>query len=137
MRKRSGNGTSAKQWLYLLINLPNFYLCKVGITGNLKNRLRSINDEAFGYTFPVFCFRVHFAYQIEQAILNVSKPFKFSYGQSGRSEWRIGIVVFLWPLYGLIFLFSRLFILFCTVVVLWLLFGTDILTVQKIISLIN
>lgn len=65
---KSGNGTAAKQWLYVLWNLPYFWTCKVGITGYLDLRVQQIDEDNKGYDFPIFAIKIYGAYQVEQFV---------------------------------------------------------------------
>jgi hypothetical protein len=88
MRRRtqkSGNGTHARQWLYLYVNVPFLVLVKIGISGDYKRRAREVNKAAFGWTIPVFAVKIPFAWQCEQAMHRLFCCFNISYG--GSREW--------------------------------------------------
>ena len=65
---RTGNNTSAPQWVYILWNIPYVWIIKIGIGGKLKKRTRQVGRSAPGLDIPVFVVWVIAAYQLEQAI---------------------------------------------------------------------
>ena len=94
-KRRSGNGTAAAQDLYCLINLPFFWVWKIGISKDAKNRAQDLSLETRGYWLPIAWVRIFFAYQIEQRLLSITSwahaPF------DGLTETRYIIVgPFLW-----------------------------------------
>lgn len=84
-RRKSGNGTSRRQWLYLYVNIPMLLLVKVGISGNYKRRARQVGKTTFGWIMPIFAVKVPFAWQLEQAMHRWFWPLNFPYG--GSKEW--------------------------------------------------
>lgn len=69
MRKRkTGNGTAAKQWLYIFWNIPFIWVVKIGISGNVKRRRHQVGKTSPGFDIPVWYIPIFFAYQIEQAL---------------------------------------------------------------------
>lgn len=108
-KKKSGNNTINKQYLYCLVNVPFFFLQKIGITGNPKARFREINETTIGITFPIFCSEVFAAYYIEQFLLFLTYPLKIKLSGSGGTEWRMfGFIT--WPVMVLCWLVDRLFL---------------------------
>ncbi|MBK8564797.1 MAG: GIY-YIG nuclease family protein [Saprospiraceae bacterium] len=103
-KRKSGNGTAARQWLYLYINVPFIFLFKIGISGNYKRRAKQVSQKGFGRTIPVFAVRVPFAFQCEQAMHRFFGLFNIRYG--GSKEWylfpvvplAILVMVFVWAL---------------------------------------
>ncbi len=83
--RKSGNGTSARQWLYLYVNIPLIFLFKIGISGNYKRRARQVSKKGIGQTIPVFAVRIPFAFQCEQALHRLFRLFNIKYG--GSKEW--------------------------------------------------
>lgn len=75
--KRSGNHTTAKQYIYVLVNFPYFWVIKVGIGGNKEKRIRSIDKEAPGKDFCLMSARLHFAYGLEQSIHLMLAPLNY------------------------------------------------------------
>jgi hypothetical protein len=84
-KRKSGNGTSNRQWLYLYINFPIFFLVKIGISGDYKRRAKQVNSSTFGWTVPVFAVKIPYAFQCEQAMHKLFNGFNIRYG--GSKEW--------------------------------------------------
>ena len=125
---RTGNHTSAPQWLYLVINptialgvfafalatglplasacfLSSFFvLVKVGITGVPRQRFRAIHKASPGIDIPVRLAWLPGAYYIEQAIHFLFFPFRlWSWGRgAGRTEWFIAVPGVVWVITYLI-----------------------------------
>ena len=68
MTRRTGNHTSAPQWIYFLWNFPYVWIVKIGIGGKLRTRTRQVGKSAPGLDIPVFALWVVGAYQVEQFI---------------------------------------------------------------------
>ena len=87
-RSRSGNGTANAQHLYLLWNWPYLHVCKIGISGDVKRRLRTINRTSPGYDFKIIAPVIFGAYYIERGLKNVFKAkwFKVKFEGSGKTE---------------------------------------------------
>lgn len=86
---RTGNHTSAPQWLYILWNVPYIWLIKVGVGGKLKKRTQQVGKSAPGLDFPVFVTWVIGAYQLEQAIHRICARLQPELGPhwgTGRTE---------------------------------------------------
>jgi T5orf172 domain len=84
-QRKTGNGTSNRQWLYLYVNVPMVVLVKIGISGNYKRRAKQVAKSSFGWTIPVFAVKIPFAWQIEQAMHRLFNWFNIPYG--GSKEW--------------------------------------------------
>lgn len=97
VKRKSGNGTAARQWLYLYVNIPLVILFKIGISGNYKRRAKQVSKKGFGQTVPVFAVRIPFAFQCEQAMHRSFRLFNIRYG--GSREW------YLFPVAPLAFIF--------------------------------
>ena len=88
--------------VYLMHNIPYFFLNKFGITDKTAQRQRSVSDTTPGFVFALFAPRLEFGWHLEQfihrlyAFLNVH----FWTG-SGRTEW---VIVFN-PIIGTLFAF--------------------------------
>lgn len=119
---RTGNHTTARQYLYLVINptpalifagliwwmgMPwqfnaivssFFILTKIGITGNMKARIRDIEGTSPGIDIIVGKARIWGAYYIEQWIHRWLAFLNCPWFGSGKTEWFIG----LWGLLGVI-----------------------------------
>lgn len=123
--KRSGNGTIAKQYLYVFWNLPYFWVVKVGIGGNVKRRLRQVDKENKGVDFLVFALRIPFAYQVEQFVHSAFSFLRINWSKgTGRTE------RFLFPvavpaiiLAVLVFFLEYAFYIILALVVSWFLAG--------------
>lgn len=90
-KRKSGNGTSNRQWLYLYVNVPLIVLVKVGISGDYKRRARQVAKSGIGWPVPVFAVRVPFAYQYEQAMHRLFSWFNVRY--AGSREWYLFPIV--------------------------------------------
>lgn len=83
-QRRSGNHTSNPQWFYVLIHFPFFWVCKVGITGNLKRRTRQNSERVFGFWLPVAAIWIPYAFELEQRILRQSRKWACTiFGKGG------------------------------------------------------
>lgn len=90
--RRSGNGTWARQYIYVLWNFPFIWITKIGITGWEKYRIKSIDRQAPGWDFYLFKTQVFGAYYLEQLLHAICFPFNIFYvfgvrfGRSGHTE---------------------------------------------------
>lgn len=130
-RRRSGNGTSAKQTLYIApLLIPEwavivstlllllflyittkedrnaltglyfasswlllaFPICKIGITGNLKQRKKDIDDSTPGFIIPL-AFDIYYAYQIEQYLHRKLKFLSVRWMGTGKTEYFFSIAM--------------------------------------------
>ena len=86
---KSGNYTSAPQFLYILWNVPYIWVVKIGIGGKLRHRTRQVGKSAPGLDIPVFATWVIGAYGLEQFIHRLCAPFRLPLGRrwgTGRTE---------------------------------------------------
>lgn len=83
---RTGNGTSAIQWLYVLWNFPFVWVCKIGIGGKLKERERQVDASAPGWDLIIFALPIPMAYQVEQFIHRMCAPLRVKFWGSGYTE---------------------------------------------------
>ncbi|MCC6724872.1 MAG: hypothetical protein IT258_10205 [Saprospiraceae bacterium] len=83
--RKSGNGTSSRQWLYLYLNVPFIFLVKVGISGDYKRRAKRVAKHIIGWPVPIFAVRIPFAWQCEQAFHRFFRLMSIRYG--GSREW--------------------------------------------------
>lgn len=81
VKRKSGNGTIARQDLYLVVCWPYVFLWKIGISKDAKQRARQISQEKVGSWHVVARARIEFAYHIEQIILALT-------------------LLFFWPFFG-------------------------------------
>lgn len=72
MKRKTGNGTRARQYLYIMLNLPFFWKWKIGISGNAQTRAKSITNIVPGRMVIVFAARVYNAYAFEQFLLRIT-----------------------------------------------------------------
>lgn len=86
-RRTSGNGTNARQWLYLFWNIPCIWMCKIGIGGNYQRRSKEVSRTVFGVAVPVFAVKILFAYKIEKALHRTFRVFNIPFHGSGKEEW--------------------------------------------------
>ena len=86
-KRKSGNGTNAKQWLYFLINIPLIFVIKIGITGSLWKRITTIDKDNFGWDIPIFAIPVYGAYWIEQRNKKLCKGMQINFfSGTGKTE---------------------------------------------------
>lgn len=134
-KKRTGNNTANRQYLYLLMNVPLFFLFKIGVTGDMANRKREIDETTIGKTVVLFAGRIWAAYYIEQFLLGITFPFRFSLNGSGGSEWRLlGILVL--PLMWICLLIDRFWYVFVLTALCWWEFGRGFLPLEKIVTIL-
>ena len=112
---RTGNNTTSTQWLYTVANptpalalaillalvgapwqvnliaSPFLILTKIGITGNLKARKRSISKSSPGPDISGPGIRIWGAYQIEQFTHRCLSPFRVEWFGTGKTEWFAGL----------------------------------------------
>lgn len=98
------NGTASKQWLYVFVNFPMLFLCKVGISKDAERRARDVSKSIPGRAVILFAGKVWFAYPIEQAIHRAGKALNVPFMGSGKTEW-------FWLPVGLITIFIILILL--------------------------
>jgi len=85
-RRKSGNGTSSAQWIYVLWNVPFVWVVKIGIGGKLRKRTRQVGKSAKGWDIPVFAIWIPFAYQVEQFIHRLCSPIRVKFDGTGKTE---------------------------------------------------
>jgi hypothetical protein len=71
-RRRSGNGVSSAQDLYIMVNLPFLWVWKIGISRNAADRARQVSKNVPGWMVTVAAVRLRHAYAIEQFLLRVT-----------------------------------------------------------------
>lgn len=94
--KKSGNHTFMPQWIYILVNFPYFWVCKIGIAGGHRifKRIKEVDRTAKGYDFPIFLMFMPLAYQTEQFCHDIFKGLKIdNFGGSGSTERFYSIVI--------------------------------------------
>ena len=87
-KRKSGNGTWAPQYIYLLYNVPYWYVTKIGVTGSPANRLRSFREDTQcpGEDAYLFKVKVFGAYYIEQFLHRVFRMFRIRWSGTGKTE---------------------------------------------------
>ena len=109
-KRKSGNGTTAKQDLYLLVCKQYPVLFKIGISKDATERAKDISREKVGTWVAVTVIRTEFAYQIEQFLLTATIFFYWPF--FGGKEMRWGpLWLLLVPVYWLIFIIRYLIIM--------------------------
>ena len=89
MKRKIGNGSWSRQWVYVLVNFPYIWVSKTGITGrNVDQRLKEIDDSAPGWDFKFFSLPILFAYPIEQFLHSIYRKLGLSvkFKGSGKTE---------------------------------------------------
>lgn len=98
-RRKSGNGTSASQHLYVMVNLPFVWAWKVGVSKSATRRAWELSRKLPGIMIPVAWVAMPFAYQHEQFLLRITKKARTQiFGQGGK-ELRhalVGVFLMLW-----------------------------------------
>lgn len=84
--RTSGNGTAAKQWIYVFWNIPFVWVVKIGIAGNVKDRHRGVDRSSPGWDIPIWFIPIFFAYQLEQAIHRGCSFLQVPFWGSGHTE---------------------------------------------------
>lgn len=76
------------KFLYLFINIPYIWKCKIGISRNVARRRKNVNQTTPGLVLPVWVVFIPFAERLEGQLHRFFSCFNspFRYG-SGRSEW--------------------------------------------------
>ena len=86
--------------VYVMHNVPFFWLNKFGITDHTEARRRSVSETTPGYVFHVFSPTLEFGWHLEQFIHNLYRLQNIHFWKgSGRKEW---FVVFS-PVVGILF----------------------------------
>jgi hypothetical protein len=86
MTRKSGNGTSRIQWLYVFWNFPFIWTVKVGISGDWKTRHKQVDKSAPGWDIPIWCIKIPFAYQVEQFVHGLMFWCRVGFWGSGHTE---------------------------------------------------
>jgi len=76
-------------------NLPFLWIVKIGITGNLDQRLEAVNKENQGFDFYLFYIWIPFAWQVEQWVHEKMSFFRVNWFRgTGRTErfWFLAII---------------------------------------------
>jgi len=128
--RKSGNHTSHKQWVYVLWNLPWVHTCKVGIGGNLRQRVRQVDKGNKGWDILVFAVRIWFAYDVEQWIGATCKGFKATgFKGTGKTErYKIIVLPFAITVLTITWLLQQAIFLAVACFIVWLLAGQPYLT---------
>lgn len=124
MKKRSGNGTSASQFLYLLIYLPIPLFVKVGISGNVWQRVGFISESLPGFVVPLLWVKVPFAWQLEQALHGWLSWLSVPFIGSGRTEYFwLPAVLIVAPIMLFLIVVKRLWLFLLALFLSWVLAG--------------
>ena len=145
-KRKTGNGTSNRQWLYVIANpsvallfSPIIYmlpvapwiqlsifglllLTKVGITGYLELRFMKISKTSPGIDVLIYAVPISYAYQLEQWIHRKFKWLNCPWFGSGHSEWffsPVGIVAILLSFPVFIFQFAWILIKWSSIVIVF------------------
>ena len=89
IRRKKANKSKDGWILYLMANIPFFWLWKIGITGgNVFKRAKAVDKDAPGVPVPVFFIVVPGAYFIEQALHGLFFQWRTNYYDGdGHTEW--------------------------------------------------
>lgn len=86
MKRRSGNGTAAKQFLYVFWNIPFVWVVKIGIAGDVAKRMKGVNKTSPGIDIPIWFIPIPFAYQLEQWLHRSLSFLQVPFWGSGHTE---------------------------------------------------
>lgn len=120
-RRKSGNGVSSRQWLYVLGNFPYFWIVKIGISKCAKTRLRQIDKSAKGIDFILFKIKIRWAYQAEQFTHFLCSPIRVRFNGSGKTERFLFFALFVaLPISLVVFLLEWATYIFGAVLFIWI-----------------
>ena len=88
--------------VYLMHNVPYFWINKFGISDNAKARRQSVSKSAPGYVFYIFAPKLLYGWECEQFVHTVYAWLNVPFSGSGKSEW---MLVFS-PVVGSLFVFA-------------------------------
>lgn len=138
MKRRTGNGTNASQDLYLLVYLPIPLFVKVGISGNVWQRVGFISESLPGFVVPLLYVRTPYAWTLEQWLHSCLSWLSVPFFGSGRTEWFfLPAVLFVAPLLLLLIVVKRLGLFFICLFISWVLAGCPKEPIEAIIRLIQ
>ena len=95
-KRRSGNGYHGKQILYFIGNFPFLFVVKIGITGNLPERYKTIDKTSIGKDFVICRFNCYLAWDIERLNKILFGWLRVPFNGSGRTE-RFLFIVAIFP----------------------------------------
>ncbi len=76
------------KFIYLFINIPFLWKCKIGISRNVRRRRRSVSESTPGWVIPVWVVFIPFADGLEKTLHGFFRTFRSPFHSgSGRSEW--------------------------------------------------
>lgn len=87
---RSQNRILQQTEVYLMHDVPHFWLNKIGISDETSQRRRDVSETTLGFIFYVLSPRLAFGYELEGFIHALYAPLRVMRAKgSGRSEWFI------------------------------------------------
>ncbi|MBI1224087.1 MAG: hypothetical protein GC192_02510 [Bacteroidetes bacterium] len=117
-KRKSGNGTSSRQWLYLYVNIPLIILVKLGVSGDFRRRAKQVGKKSIGWVVPIFAVKIPFAWHFEQSMHRFFRLFNVKYG--GSKEWYFfPIIPFAITIMLLAFLLEWVILLMLFILLLW------------------
>ncbi len=82
------------KFIYLFINIPFFWKCKIGISRNVRSRRKIVSKSTPGYVLPIWVVYIPFAEHLEQQMHGFFKMFHSPFQSgSGKSEWFLTVPV--------------------------------------------
>lgn len=109
MKNLKRSKSKAGWLLYVMIHVPFFWWCKIGITGKTsRHRAKQIDRAVFGFPIPVFILIMPGAYHFEQWLHRALSGLRVRfYKGDGASEWfwlpaglvAIGLASGVWAIY--------------------------------------
>lgn len=76
------------KFVYLFVNIPFIWKCKIGISKNVRNRRKHVSKSTPGIAIPIWFVFIPFAEGVEKTLHGFFKAFHSPFRRgSGRSEW--------------------------------------------------
>jgi Meiotically up-regulated gene 113 len=76
-----------KKYIYVMFSSGYLFRYKIGISNNVDNRRKNIDDSLRGSVTPIFALSFFYAYEIEQMMHLIYKPLSAKMKGSGKTEW--------------------------------------------------
>lgn len=76
-----------KKYIYVLASTRYLFRYKIGISNNVTNRRKNIDESLSGSVVELFSLSFYFAFEIEQLMHLLYKPLNAKMKGSGKTEW--------------------------------------------------
>lgn len=77
----------SEERIYIMLHIPFFVICKIGISKNTKRRAKDVSDSIVGFALPICAVKSKYAFQIEQWMHEQLKVLNVKFHGSGKTEW--------------------------------------------------